>query len=53
MDRSSKIASIQQRIEDLRRALDMMPQDTALGRMCIEAYLRQAEKKLKKLFDEK
>lgn len=53
MDRSSKITSIQQRIEDLRKALEMMPADTALGRMCIEAYLRQAEKKLKKLFENK
>lgn len=51
MDRDSKITSIQQRIEDLRKALEMMPEDTVLGRLCIEAYLNSAEKKLNKLFE--
>jgi hypothetical protein len=53
MSRDLKIENVKHRIEDLQKALEMMPKDTALGRKCIEAYLHSAEKKLKKLLEEK
>lgn len=53
MSRDLKIENVKHRIEDLQKALEMMPEDTALGRKCIEAYLNSAEKKLKKLLEEK
>jgi hypothetical protein len=52
MSRDLKIENVKHRIEDLQKALEMMPKDTVLGRKCIEAYLHSAEKKLKKLLEE-
>lgn len=52
MDKASKIERVKQEIEDYKMMLRLMPEDTLIGRMCIKAYIKRSEKKLKKLLED-
>lgn len=53
MDIDAKIEKARSNIEGYRKMLDEMPEDTFLGRLCIKAYLKKEERKLKSLLDAK
>ena len=53
MDINSKIEKARKNIENYKRMLIEMPEDTFLGRLCIKGYLKREEKKLKNLLDTK
>ena len=53
MDIDYKIEVVNAKIESYKKILDEMPKDTFLGRLCIKAYLKREEKKLKDLLDTK
>ena len=46
MTTKEKIAECEYKIESYERMLDIMPDNTLLGRLCIEAYLKHEKKKL-------
>ncbi len=52
MDRELEILKVKQELEDFQMMLKVMPEDTLLGRLCIKAYIKRAEKKLKKLLED-
>ena len=39
-------------IENFKKMLEEMPEDTVLGRLCIEGYIRRDQKRLKKVLAE-
>jgi hypothetical protein len=51
MNINSEIEKVKKNIEGYKRTLNEMPEDTFLGRVCIKAYLKREEKKLKKLIE--
>jgi hypothetical protein len=53
MDINREIERTQKNIEGYKRMLDEMPENTFLGRLCIKAYLKREEKKLKNLLNMK
>lgn len=53
MDIDYEIAKVRKNIEGYKRILDEMPENTFLGRLCMKAYLKREEKKLKDLLDTK
>lgn len=53
MDIDLKISNAESNIEEFRRMLDVMPEDTFVGRLCIKAYLKREERRLKNLLVEK
>ena len=53
MDINHEIERTQKNIEGYKRMLDEMPENTFLGRLCIKAYLKREEKKLKNLLNMK
>ena len=53
MDIDAKIEKVKSNIKGYKKMLDEMPEDTFLGRLCIKAYLKREERKLKSLLDTK
>lgn len=53
MDINREIERTQKNIEGYKRMLDEMPENTFLGRLCIKAYLKREEKKLRNLLNMK
>ena len=51
MDINREIERTQKNIEGYKRMLDEMPENTFLGRLCIKAYLKREEKKLRNLLN--
>lgn len=49
MDINSKIEKAKSNIEGYKKMLNEMPEDTFLGRLCIKAYIKREERKLKNL----
>ena len=53
MNLDQEIERVKENIDYYEKMLDLMPEDTLLGRMCLEAYLRRDRRKLKKLVEKK
>ena len=53
MNLDQEIERVKENIYYYERMLSMMPNDSILGRMCLEAYLRRNRRKLKKLVEKK
>lgn len=53
MDLNKEIERVKENICYYERMLSMMPDDSILGRICLEAYLIKDRKKLKKLMAKK
>ena len=49
MNMNLEIEQTKQNIENYQKMLQLMPEDTILGRLCITAYLRREERKLQNL----
>ena len=53
MDINDEIKKLEDNIQYYQRMLALMPKDTLLGRLCIEAYIKRDTRKLKKLIEKK
>ena len=53
MNLDHEIERVKENIDYYEKMLALMPEDTRLGRMCLEAYLRRDRRKLKKLIEKK
>ena len=53
MNLDHEIERVKENIDYYEKMLALMPEDTLLGRMCLEAYLRRDRRKLKKLIEKK
>ena len=49
MNMNLEIEQTKQNIENYQKILQLMPEDTILGRLCITAYLKREERKLQNL----
>ena len=48
-----KIAKCKENIEGYEKMLKLMPEDTLLGRLCVQSYLKRERKKLDALREKK
>ena len=44
-----EIQILEEKIAQLEKSLSLMPEDTALGRLCIKGYIKRYQKELDKL----
>ena len=49
MNTNLEVEQTKQNIANYQKMLQLMPEDTVLGRLCITAYLKREERKLRSL----